>query len=99
MVASRLLFKDPNKGSMIMTSHTPAPFIRWFDELGIQDIPVVGGKNASLGELRRSLAGTSINVPDGFAVTANAYRAFLTSNYLDELIRGALVGLDTRDIQ
>jgi pyruvate,water dikinase len=82
-----------------MTSHAPVPFIRWFDEIGIQDIPVVGGKNASLGELRRSLAGTSISVPDGFAITANAYRAFLTSNYLDELIRGALVGLDTRDIE
>jgi pyruvate,water dikinase len=82
-----------------MTSLTPVSFIRWFDEIGIQDIPAVGGKNASLGELRRSLANTSINVPDGFAVTANAYRTFLKSNYLDEQIRGLLVGLDTHDIE
>jgi phosphoenolpyruvate synthase/pyruvate phosphate dikinase len=59
----------------------------------------VGGKNASLGELRRALANTSVNVPDGFAISANAYRAFLTCNYLDELIRGVLMGLDTRDIE
>jgi len=81
-----------------MSSHISASFIRWFDDLGIQDIPVVGGKNASLGELRRALVDTSVNVPDGFAISANAYRAFLRCNYLDELIRGVLVGLDTRDI-
>ena len=47
-------------------------FIRWFDDLGIHDIPVVGGKNASLGELRRALSASGINVPNGFAARASA---------------------------
>ena len=80
-------------------SQTRSTFIRWFDEISLQDLPSVGGKNASLGELRRSLANTDVNVPNGFAVTADAYRYFLRANHLDEQIRGILVGLDTRDVQ
>ncbi len=56
-------------------------FFRWFDEIGLDDIPLVGGKNASLGELARSLGG-QIKVPEGFAVTSEAYRRFVDSKGL-----------------
>ena len=56
------------------TSHS---HIRWFNELTINDIPLVGGKNASLGEMYRELAGQGVIVPNGFAITAEAYRYIL----------------------
>jgi phosphohistidine swiveling domain-containing protein len=74
-------------------------FIRWFDELRIEDVPLVGGKNASLGELYRLLAANGIRSPEGFAVTAEAYRLFLSENGLDVEIRRILEGLDTRDVE
>ncbi|MEJ2651247.1 MAG: PEP/pyruvate-binding domain-containing protein, partial [Gammaproteobacteria bacterium] len=52
-------------------------FIRYFEEIGIDDVPSVGGKNASLGEMYRELTPKGVNVPDGFAVTAQAYRYVL----------------------
>lgn len=52
-------------------------YIRWFKELTITDIPLVGGKNASLGEMYRQLGGAGIQVPNGFAITAEAYRYLL----------------------
>ena len=55
------------------TSH--GAYIRWFAELGLDDIPLVGGKNASLGEMYCALSATGVNVPPGFAITADAYRA------------------------
>jgi pyruvate, water dikinase len=61
-------------------------YVRWFNELTIADIPLVGGKNASLGEMYRELVPKGIHVPNGFAVTAEAYR-----HILDEA--GAWVGL------
>jgi len=73
-------------------------WIQWFEELTIDDVPRVGGKNASLGEMIRELTPRGIQVPDGFAVTADAYRAFLHYNELDEEIRGILDGLDTHDV-
>jgi pyruvate,water dikinase len=73
-------------------------FIRWFDEIGIGDIPTVGGKNASLGELRRALTREGVRVPNGFAVSAEAYREFLRRNDLLDVIRQALDGLDTANV-
>ncbi len=73
-------------------------FIRHFDEIGIDDIPLVGGKNASLGEMYRELAPLGVKVPPGFAITAEAYRHFMRSTGLDERIRTLLGGLDTRDL-
>ena len=73
-------------------------YIRWFSEIGLADIPLVGGKNASLGELFRELTPTGINVPAGFAVTAEAYRAFLRDAGLEGKIENELTGLDVRDI-
>ena len=71
--------------------------IRWFDEIGIEDIPLVGGKNASLGEMIRELAPQGINLAGGFAITAQAYRYFLQATDLDVKIRSLLAGLDTQD--
>ncbi|MCK9609246.1 MAG: phosphoenolpyruvate synthase [Methylomonas sp.] len=56
---------------------TSSQYIRWFNELTINDIPLVGGKNASLGEMYRQLAGQGVIVPNGFAITAEGYRYML----------------------
>jgi pyruvate, water dikinase len=56
--------------------------IRWLDTLGNSDVPIVGGKNASLGEMVRELKQSGIQVPDGFATTAEAYWEFVDSNDL-----------------
>ncbi len=74
-------------------------YIRWFSEIGIADIPSVGGKNASLGEMFRELTPEGIRVPAGFAITADAYRFFLREAGLDAKIAELLAGLDTRDIE
>jgi pyruvate,water dikinase len=72
-------------------------FIRWFDEIGIEDVPLVGGKNASLGEMYRELGPRGINLANGFAITAEAYRHFLQATELDVKIRYLLAGLDAQD--
>ena len=74
------------------------PFIRWFDEISLDDIPLVGGKNASLGEMYRELAAQGVRVPNGYAITAEAYRAFLRQNHLDRSIREILADLNTQDL-
>jgi pyruvate,water dikinase len=73
-------------------------FIRWFAELGLGDIPLVGGKNASLGEMYRELAAQGVNVPNGFAITAEAYRYFLRETQLDQQLQTILSDLNTHDI-
>ncbi|WP_152053800.1 phosphoenolpyruvate synthase [Tautonia marina] len=75
------------------------PHIRWFEELGIDDVPLVGGKNASLGEMYRALVPQGVRIPNGFAVTAEAYRAFLTHGHLEGQIAEQLSGLDTNDLE
>ena len=74
------------------------PFIKWFADTTIEDIPIVGGKNASLGEMFRELSGKGVKVPNGFSVTAAGYRHFLRESALDPVIRAALAGLDTGDV-
>ena len=74
-------------------------YIRWFDEIGIADVPIVGGKNASLGELYRELAPQGINIPNGFAITAEAYWNLLSSTTLEHDLRNILTGLDTGDME
>jgi pyruvate, water dikinase len=73
-------------------------FILWFDEIGIEDIPMVGGKNASLGEMFRKLHTKGINIPNGFAITAYAYRYFLKYAGIEEEIKKILKDLDTSDM-
>lgn len=70
-----------------------------FEALSLADIPRVGGKNASLGEMIRHLAATGVRVPGGFATTADAYREFLAANGLDARIRARIATLDPRDVQ
>jgi pyruvate, water dikinase len=66
------------------------PFIIRFSEMGINDVPKVGGKNASLGEMLRHLTPRGVNIPDGFATTSDAYWFFLRSNKLEEKIQSLL---------
>ncbi len=72
--------------------------IRWFEDIGIDDVPLVGGKNASLGEMYRELAAKGVKVPNGFATTAEAYRTFLRETGLDGKIRDILKDLHTHDL-
>ena len=74
-------------------------FIRWFAELNLGDIPLVGGKNASLGELYRNLSGAGVRVPNGFAITADAYRHFMETTGLTTTIAGLLSDLETGNLR
>lgn len=74
-------------------------YVLWFNEIGIEDIPLVGGKNASLGEMFQKLKDRSIRVPNGFAITAYAYRYFLKYSGIEEEIKKTLKELDINDIQ
>ncbi len=69
--------------------------IAWFENIGIEDIALVGGKNAALGEMMRELKEAGVTIPRGFAVTTNAYRRFLEANDLDAKIQAILKDLDT----
>ncbi|GKW48111.1 phosphoenolpyruvate synthase [Halomonas sp. NCCP-2165] len=73
-------------------------YILWFDQLGMNDVERVGGKNASLGEMISNLAGAGVSVPGGFATTAHAYREFLAHEGLNERINAALASLDVDDV-
>ena len=73
-------------------------YVRWFDELGIGDVADVGGKNASLGELYRALTPLGVNVPNGFAVTAQAYRDTITAADAWESLASTLAGLQKSDV-
>ena len=70
----------------------------WFDKLGKEDVPLVGGKNASLGEMIRNLGQKGVNVPSGFAVTAYAYKYMIEKAGIDKKIREILSGLDTSNV-
>jgi pyruvate,water dikinase len=73
-------------------------YIRWFAELGADDVPQVGGKNASLGEMYRELSAEGVRVPNGFAITAAAYCHVLDSANAWPELRDALAGLDPSDV-
>ena len=73
-------------------------YIRWFNELGMNDVDIVGGKNASLGEMISNLSGLGVTVPDGFATTTYAYRQFLAHDNLADRINLALSVLDVEDL-
>ena len=70
----------------------------WFDKIAIEDVPLVGGKNASLGEMYRTLARKGVRVPNGFAVTARAYHYLLEKGGVKNAIKKALKGLNTHDV-
>ena len=81
-----------------MASDKSKRFILWFNEIGIEDIPMVGGKNASLGEMYQKLHQQGINIPNGFAITAYAYRYFLKYAGIEDDIKKILNDLDTHDL-
>ena len=76
----------------------PTDYIVPLDQLSMADVPRVGGKNASLGEMIGSLAGAGVQVPGGFATTAQAFWAFLDHNDLRARIQARLASLDVADV-
>jgi pyruvate,water dikinase len=74
-------------------------FIRRFEDIGIEDVALVGGKNASLGEMFRELTPRGVRVPDGFAVTVEGYWLFLREGQLEGQLREIMAGLDTGDLE
>ncbi|MEK9154660.1 MAG: phosphoenolpyruvate synthase [Patescibacteria group bacterium] len=74
-------------------------FIKKLSEVGIKDVSEVGGKNASLGEMIQNLAPKGVKIPGGFAITAAAYRYFLSQTGLENFIKKTLDGLDTKNIR
>jgi pyruvate,water dikinase len=75
------------------------PFILWFDRITMKDVPLVGGKNASLGEMIKYLSPKGVNVPYGFAMTSEAYRYFIKETGLEDLIRTTLKNVNAKDIK
>ena len=73
-------------------------FCKWFEDLRIEDVPSVGGKNASLGEMIKSLGEKGVNVPSGFAITAYAYKYMIEKAGIDTQIRSILSDLNTHDV-
>ena len=73
--------------------------IRWFKELGINDVSLVGGKNASLGEMYQNLTTEGVCIPNGFAITVEAYRYVLDHNGAWQPLHAALDGLDPDNIK
>jgi pyruvate,water dikinase len=78
--------------------HRNTAEVLWFDEIGIEDVPLVGGKNASLGEMFRELTPQGVRIPNGFAITAAAYHDFVENSGVAARLAEILAGLDTRDI-
>jgi pyruvate,water dikinase len=74
-------------------------YVKFFSEISAEDTPLVGGKNANLGEMYNKLADVGVPVPDGFAVTAEGYDYFIQFNNLEEKIHNVLKGLDTHNIE
>ena len=81
-----------------MTLTRDKRLILWFNEIGIGDVPLVGGKNASLGEMYQRLTSKGVNIPGGFAITAYAYRYLIKEARIEEAIKDALSGLNTHDM-
>ena len=73
-------------------------YVLWYQELGMQDVPRVGGKNASLGEMISNLANAGVQVPGGFATTADAFNEFLEQSGLNSKIHDILDTLDVDDV-
>jgi pyruvate,water dikinase len=75
-----------------------AKYVKFFEEFGIDDVPEVGGKNASLGEMYQKLSDKGVRVPNGFATTADAYRYALEQTGAVKLLHEALDDLDPSDV-
>ncbi len=73
-------------------------FVKWFEDIAINDVPSVGGKNASLGEMIQNLGKKGVRVPSGFAITAYAYKFMIEKAGIDVKIKEILKDLDTHDV-
>lgn len=73
-------------------------YIKWFNEIGIEDVPIVGGKNASLGEMYQELAPKGVMVPNGFAITAEAYWHVLNTSGITKRLEELMHGLDKNNV-
>jgi len=91
--------KESQAGASGAAQTQEQPLLLWFKDCGIRDVPIVGGKNASLGEMIRNLTAKGIRVPNGFATTAHAYQYFLQSNALDAKLRELFSGLSVENLQ
>jgi len=74
-------------------------FILWFREINKKDVPLVGGKNASLGEMYSQLSSKGVNIPNGFALTSTAYWYFLRENKIDRQIKETLRNLSAKNFK
>jgi len=97
MLTIKQMTKRSRQANSVRASRSPK-FILWFNETGIKDVPLVGGKNASLGEMYRKLTPKGVRVPNGFSITAAAYRYLLKEAGIADDIRRILRGLNTHDI-
>jgi len=75
-----------------------AKYIRWFEQVGIEDVPLVGGKNASLGEMYRELKDKGVKIPNGFAVSAEAYQYVIHSGGVLDELKETIAGLDKANV-
>lgn len=75
-----------------------AKYVRWFNEIKIEDVPLVGGKNASLGEMYRELTSQGVKIPNGFAVTAEAYWLVVKSAGILDQLKDIMAGLDKTNV-
>ena len=76
-----------------------AEYVRWFRDLGVDDVPLVGGKNASFGEMYQALVPKGVRVPNGFAITAEAYRDMLSEAGAWAHLHELLDDVDKSDVQ
>ncbi len=86
-------------GTTGASTSTNFKHVRFFEEIGIEDVPLVGGKNASLGEMYRNLSSEGVRVPNGFAITAEAYRYMLEAAGAWEALHDALDNLEPDDVR
>jgi pyruvate,water dikinase len=91
------MLQTTNRQQQLKSSQEQA-FVLWFEEVGIADIPLVGGKNASLGEMIQQLTAKGVNVPTGFATTAHAYRYFIEQAGLQKQLRSLFSDLNVEDV-
>ncbi|HET7228133.1 MAG TPA: PEP/pyruvate-binding domain-containing protein, partial [Chthoniobacterales bacterium] len=91
--------KPLSRTSTKFSGQSKLSFIKWFREIGIDNVGSVGGKTASLGEMFQELTPKGVQVPDGFGITAASYWHFVRETGLDEFIEAQLVDLDTDDVK
>ncbi len=82
-----------------MSNHGVSPLVLWYNQLGMNDVEKVGGKNASLGEMITNLSGSGVCVPNGFATTADAFNQFLDQSGVNQRIYALLDETDIDDVQ